>query len=262
MPERKKSNRLVVVHSGGRVLGRWTTQEDSIDVLVQDTATGMVLAQIALPGQADVELQADAMDLVPVGEGGDDFTMPLPEDADPPTIVAKGLELLDETVAGESAFPGLFAKPSEQRERGMVSGRLRGDDLTMPFPELTETSALPSGDDVELFEDGPTISGHTKGNQKGTKITGEVWVRKGREWKPAGRFGPGQRVNGWNGRICLTPTGRVEVSTQKSASATVILPDGQSHEVTPGNSPKEYALGVSVMVRSGEHGMYIRTDTG
>ncbi|MDP6946769.1 MAG: hypothetical protein QF464_21645, partial [Myxococcota bacterium] len=304
----------------GKLLGSWSLDEGDIDACVIDAESGEeVFTFTARRSGAEVEER-------PVYRiDGDDFTMPLPDDLNDlasaqPTLLRS--RPVPERRERPGAIPGLMRNGLMGMDPSLnLPGRLTGDDLTMPFPDITETSELPPdlssvlepipSDDSAMFdEDPPTDNSDLMGGVPLTKLdhqaigsalgrTGrrvvqskrdahkatksststrkaaggregaplrargpeaEVWVRKKGSWEEAGRLRVGQSVTTMGGWVRLTPDGGLSVWSGPQMAGSATLLDGTSIEVSESPDPIVLPPGASLLLRSRNHGLYVRTD--
>jgi hypothetical protein len=182
------------------------------------------------------------------------------------TLGAEPLELtLKDAETGADVALFTAQLPSGEEETFIRSSprssphRPPSDDLTMPLPELTsETSALERvAEDDDLTMPLPDPMEEVEQPARGA----EVWRRVGQSWQIAGRLPPGHQLTAFGGTVALRRRGAVIVTPGPSLSGSATLPDGQVQTIDPGSVARTLPAGVSIMLRSGEDGIYIRSET-
>lgn len=88
----------------------------------------------------------------------------------------------------------------------------------------------------------------------------EVWVRRRNEWRNAGSLVPGQRVPMIGGWVRLDPDGRLVVCPGEAMAGSATLLDGRTVEIQSGQDAIRLPPGASVLLRSGEQGLYVRSE--
>ena len=228
---------------------------------------------------------------------GDDFTMPFPEVAEPteptadlitdtgeteearlverlsrarprpiPNLASRGEgELEVDTITGPSDLPTQEADPES------VAGfdLLALDSGTAPTPVAglpPDPVPPPSEDDLDLegFEDidddeDPDLDRPTTFGD--AVAPAEVWVRRESEWRSGGSLKPGQRAVSRGGWVRLRRDGALIVRPGPSLAGSATLLDGATVEIATDVPPVELPAGASVLLRSGEYGLYIRSET-
>lgn len=138
--------------------------------------------------------------------------------------------------------------------------RMLSDDFTMPVPELTEErmttesspKGRPVGDDFTMPM--PTTSGSTPG------VDGaEIWRRVKQSWQVVGRLPPGHQLTIFGGAVSLHRDGAVLLQVGEEMNGSATLPDGEVVAIQPDSGQLKLPPGVSIMLRNGEDGLYIRS---
>lgn len=139
--------------------------------------------------------------------------------------------------------------------------RILSDDFTMPAPEFTEermtTESNPllrsAGDDLTMPM--PSLLTDTSPNIDGA----EIWRRVKQSWQVVGRLPPGHQLTIFGGALSLHRDGAVVLQVGEEMSGSATLPDGQVVPIQPDSGQLKLPPGVSIMLRSGEDGLYIRS---
>jgi hypothetical protein len=258
---------------GGRQIGAWDLQGEPLALIFRDSASGAELGRLRAtggPGPDDQGLD-EAPVLPPLRRAADDdLTMPLPE----PTGSLGALELETTGTTG-----GLSDKPTEEAAppawRGavpnlaMLAARPPEDDLTLPGPEVDAPAAAGPADgpppdeetwqDLTLHEDLDLDEPSGARGAPRPAPPAEVWVRRDDEWRPAGQLQPGRQATVQGAVVRLRPDGALQVDCGPQLAGTATLLDGQTLDLPPGRGAR-LPPGASVILRSGDHGLYVRSE--
>ncbi|MEC7946153.1 MAG: hypothetical protein VX265_01215 [Myxococcota bacterium] len=228
---------------------------------------------------------------------GDDFTMPLPEAMEAMEPTADLIPEATATDEGELAarlslerprpIPNLAARgappeaspqeapgsvgdhPTQEASPGDSAGHETDDGVGVPMapgrPVVGPPPAVappPEPDDLELegLEDEPLRDGMRPTTPGGTVAAAEVWVRRQSEWCSGGSLQPGQRAVSRGGWVRLRRDGLLVVRPGPALSGSATLADGSAVEIDKDMPPLELPAGASVLLRAGEHGLYVRSE--
>ncbi len=226
------ASRIVVrVERGGKLLGSWALGEEPLRMSLVDLATGRQLAQFQATGEATPDAGFDEVPFALARFEDDDFTLPLPE---PSRSLSTGGPTHEQLRA-----PAPVRNLAEPEGDGLT-GWLQPDDestVTRRVPEPTPAPARPQRPNPA-----------------------EVWTQKRGEWRNLGPLIPGQRVSTLGGWVRLSPDGRLIVSSGQSLSGSATLLDGRMIPVEAGREPLALPAGSSVMLASGDRGLYVRSE--
>jgi len=88
----------------------------------------------------------------------------------------------------------------------------------------------------------------------------EVWVLRDNAWRNGGSLQPGQRATARGGWVRLENDGRLTVTPGAELSGSSTLTDGRAIDIAAGTAATRLPPGASVLLRSGPHGIYVRSE--
>lgn len=88
----------------------------------------------------------------------------------------------------------------------------------------------------------------------------EVWVLRHNAWRSGGNIRPGQRATSRGGWVRLDSDGRLTILAGTELAGSGTLVDGRSVPIPTGGDAVRLPAGSSVLLRSGEHGIYVRSE--
>jgi hypothetical protein len=254
------SRLILKIRRGSKVIGSWSLGDEPLEMTIEDSSTGEILGSFLAKGQPK------GVDEVPLERTGrlvgDDLTMPLPEDTS--SLDLPMAELTSQSVSLPMPLSSddpnhtrqFIADALQQRQDGLDLFT-RSDDLSLPEADLGPGFVHGTGswaDELQVHKD-PSLSGVFKAEIS----PAEVWLRKAREWHARGRLPAGSRLDAGGGWIGLDTEGRLIVNPGPRLVGTVTRLDGSSYELESGGEPRLLSLGASVILREGDHGIYVRS---
>lgn len=88
----------------------------------------------------------------------------------------------------------------------------------------------------------------------------EVWVLQDNAWKSGGNLLPGRKATARGGWVRLDNDGKLTVVAGPDLSGSSTLADGRSVDIATGTRQHRLPPGSSVLLRSGQHGIYVRSE--
>ena len=222
----------------------------------------------------------------PRRELGDDLSLSLPYDAGLTDASISELSLpvpvVDEEYTGGPLDPSLSLSlpvPSE----GLYEAD-SDDDITLPLPEMSESSELHEPLDGIAGE--PTVTnafaamqvdplgapqtvrprlldttaGFSRDPSTERLEGAEVWFRRGGEWTPRGALNLGQHVQAFGGMVRCDDNGGLVVLAGPRLHGSATLPSGELRQIGSGQQAVHLPPGTSVIMWQGEQGVYVRSN--
>ncbi|NOY24745.1 MAG: hypothetical protein GXP62_02635 [Oligoflexia bacterium] len=251
--------------------------------LPEPSATGSAgpeTEERSMPGRRRVHNLAQASD---GGGAGDGLTAELVDLRDDEPGLTRELQPFDEDdigaptakreftpadAAGERAEEGNSYLPVDEIPlplRPTAGGvtTVRGHGAGISSAGLTaelRTATLTGGTTGSSGDDTPPALVRPVSHADRTVPPAEVWAQKRGEWRNVGTLVPGQRVRILGGFVRLSSDGRLVVSAGTNLSGTATLVDGRMVEIAVGQEYIALPAGSSVMLASGERGLYVRSE--
>ena len=278
------------VRREGRLVGRWALDEGPLEMSIRDGRTGAALASFTAragevvpepevaPASAAATLPEGDVDEVVVDQlertSGDDLTMPFP----------------DATATGaSSSLPDPETEEAAQPRSLSQSRRRRGPAIVRNLAKLADAPPLGPLDEETFHDEQFDLNGMLDEDREISRTApsgltdaliavvpeatvgahlepelivrpAEVWIRRANSWRSAGQLLPGRKASSRGGWVELRLDGTLAVDCGPELVGTATLPDGRTIELDGRLGLQPLSAGASVIIRSADHGIYVRSE--